>query len=456
MQDELNTQEDVLRKIAEVNRADPYVDVTPYELGIGFPIVRYPGFFTQPDECIIFAAPAQTFKDKNQVVGYTGRSGGASFRVAKGVTIRTGSSGGRPIRGTVRDRSFGDLIITNKRVSFIGKDDSFEYPMDKLSAIKILDRQSFVLQSGRASKNVAMDEVVVAYAASFITYVQKAIAEGKDVFQEHQVTLTEAQLAHCEEVRMQSETVRLPKQQGRTGCLWTIVKVLLGFLVLVLVISVIAGIGMVIKQKGTDPAGGEEGTVTALTAEELVLAEGHPRIFDSYAEAEAFYTSLGDSRVAVTDAAGKASKERSLESVFDDDVVLYLVRDSSSKEYIGTIEVNIFDPEFASNMSVEQATDIVEAYLPIDFFDYYGTDSSYQYESDGTRVYTYSCRLNDAGVAYHDSAAPQYSYYYNFKIYEYADGEHWKIQTGYGAYGDKDLGWIEKYAEPWDVQVGIN
>ena len=81
----------------------------------------------------------------------------------------------------------------------------------------------------------------------------------------------------------------------------------------------------------------------------------------------------------------------------------------------------------------------------------YASDASYVYENDGTKIYTYSCRLTDEGVEHHNSIAPQYSYYYYIKIVEYADGEHWKISTGYSAYGDKDKGWIEKYAEPWDA-----
>ena len=161
----MNISNETLQKIAAANRANPYADVIAYETGVGMPIIHYSGFFVQPGECIIYAAPAQTFKDKNQVVGYTGKSAGASFRVAKGVTVRTGSSGGKPIRGTVRDHNFGDLIISNKRVVFIGKDDSFDFPIEKVSAVKILDRQSFVLQSGRTAKNLAMDPAIVAYAA---------------------------------------------------------------------------------------------------------------------------------------------------------------------------------------------------------------------------------------------------------------------------------------------------
>ena len=115
----------VKEKIYAHNKANPYVDITPYELKIGFPVVNYQGFFGHTGEIILYATPAATFKDKEQVVGYTGKSAGASIRVAKGMTIRTGGSGGSPIRSAVRKHNPGDLIITNKRVVFIGKDDNF-------------------------------------------------------------------------------------------------------------------------------------------------------------------------------------------------------------------------------------------------------------------------------------------------------------------------------------------
>ena len=46
---------------------NPYVDVTPFENGTGFPIVNYSELFLQEDEKIIFATPAQTFLDKEKI-----------------------------------------------------------------------------------------------------------------------------------------------------------------------------------------------------------------------------------------------------------------------------------------------------------------------------------------------------------------------------------------------------
>ena len=54
----MNISKESLQKIAAANQANPYADITPYETGVGMPIVHYSGFFAQPGECIIYAAPA--------------------------------------------------------------------------------------------------------------------------------------------------------------------------------------------------------------------------------------------------------------------------------------------------------------------------------------------------------------------------------------------------------------
>lgn len=70
----------------------------------------------------------------------------------------------------------------------------------------------------------------------------------------------------------------------------------------------------------------------------------------------------------------------------------------------------------------------------------------------GLITYTYACRLNDAGIEHQKLKESQYSNYYYFKIYKYSSGG-WIVETGYSAYGDKDKGWIEKYAEPWNIEL---
>lgn len=445
----MDTSKEILQKIAAANRANSYVDITPYELGFGMPVVHYSGFFSQPGECIVYATPAQTFKDKTRTVGYTGKSAGASLRIAKGFTVHTGNSGSKPIRGTVRDFNGGDLIITNKRIVFVGKDDSFDLPLKKLSAVKISDRQSFTLLCGKTQKNISMDSAVVAYAVGFISYVQKESAAGVDVYQSCHSPLTSEQLAYCNCVRQECEKMRQPKKRNSNRALWAIVKILFALIVLVAAVGII--LSSVENSKNAKNNNRVSNTDTSYTVSELVYLKDHPRIFENFADVKSFYDKIGDNRIAVTNAAEKASMKKSLKNIYSDDIVLYMTQDSANKDYLGTVEINIFDKGFAANMTVERAVETAAAYLPADFFKYYSPDASYVYENDGTEFYTYSCRLNDEGIEHHNSVAPQYSYYYCVQITKYSDGAHWKITTGYSAYGGKDKGWIEKYTKPWNA-----
>ncbi|MBR5120975.1 MAG: hypothetical protein IKU89_00350, partial [Oscillospiraceae bacterium] len=43
--------------------------------------------------------------------------------------------------------------------------------------------------------------------------------------------------------------------------------------------------------------------------------------------------------------------------------------------------------------------------------------------------------------------------YYFLRFVHYTDTNQWKLETGYSAFGDKDKGWIEKYAQSWDIDM---
>lgn len=98
-----------LLKIAQANRVNPYVNITPFVLDYGFPFVHYNGFFCSDGEVVVYACPANLFKDKVQVVGYRGRSTGTSVRVAKGLYIRSGRSGSNAVRAEVRKHVYSIL-----------------------------------------------------------------------------------------------------------------------------------------------------------------------------------------------------------------------------------------------------------------------------------------------------------------------------------------------------------
>lgn len=82
-----------------------------------------------------YCGPATFVKTKNVVVGYSSGHAGASIRVAKGMSIRTGGSKGAPIRGDVQERTNGVLSITNRRVVFSANKGAFDKKLASLSAV---------------------------------------------------------------------------------------------------------------------------------------------------------------------------------------------------------------------------------------------------------------------------------------------------------------------------------
>ena len=69
------------------------------------------------------------------------------MRIAKGVTYRTGSRRGAPVREKTTDKTPGFLAITNKRIIFTSIKNSFDKKLSALSTANPLD-DGIVLQFG--------------------------------------------------------------------------------------------------------------------------------------------------------------------------------------------------------------------------------------------------------------------------------------------------------------------
>jgi hypothetical protein len=84
------------------------------------------------NEICHFVTSAQLMEEKTKT-RYVGGSQGVSFRVAKGVTFRSGSFRGRAIKETNKEvTDTGILYVTNKRVLFVGNKKNVSYPINKI------------------------------------------------------------------------------------------------------------------------------------------------------------------------------------------------------------------------------------------------------------------------------------------------------------------------------------
>lgn len=108
------------------------------------------------DEVCHYADIGYTFKDKIITTGYTGKSSGISIRVMKGLTYRTGGSGGKAIREKQRTTYTGKLYITNKRVIYSSNNECFDKTFDKITSVTEVN-DGIILQIGSTSYSIILN-----------------------------------------------------------------------------------------------------------------------------------------------------------------------------------------------------------------------------------------------------------------------------------------------------------
>lgn len=95
----------------------------------GVPVVLGEG------EVAHFFGPARRYITKTKAVGRTGSGGGVSVRVAKGVSLRAGGGASQTVYNDVTDSFVGQVILTNRRVVFLAKQNGFDCKLGAISAI---------------------------------------------------------------------------------------------------------------------------------------------------------------------------------------------------------------------------------------------------------------------------------------------------------------------------------
>ena len=445
-------------KILAHNMVNQYVDITPYELHVGFPIVNYTGFFPQPNELIIYAVPASIFKDKEQVVGYTGKSTGASFRVAKGVTVRTGGSGGRAVRDTVRKHSFGDLIITNQRVIFIGKDDNFDFPINKITAIKPLSKETFVVQAGRSSKNIFVEPGAVLYATGFVNYAITCNNEGLDVNAEKKQAedeMTDEQINLCNQIKQEILATPQPKpkpQKKKWGCFTKFMFGVMCFFLAILigVISFVIYIGVSGNSIDSD---GNIISAQKYSDKEILDLENHPKAFDNFENTKDFYSKVSSKKVRIYNTyknGGAYTKEENF--------LMYIDNGASRNDYVSDIRINLSLSEEFKDVTLDDVIRMAVSYLPMDIMDkYYDVNRVFTYGNEETMGYHYSWRLNKDGVDYYNSGHHELYNDYGFVIVHNIKTNDYTIKINLWARDVNMVGhddeWIEKNTEPWNINL---
>lgn len=124
---------------------------------LSLPPIVSPRLFLKKDEVAYIEQPATLTITENKVVGTTGRSSGVSMRVAKGMYVRTGGSGGRKIYDDITTTYDGILSVTNQRISFMQERKAFEIQLSKLTNTTS-DDKTLILQQGNKSYALLTDD----------------------------------------------------------------------------------------------------------------------------------------------------------------------------------------------------------------------------------------------------------------------------------------------------------
>lgn len=135
--------------------------------------ITYDDLALKEGEEVYLAVPAKTYTSKEKVTRYEGGHSGVSVRVAKGVTLRTGSQKAKPVRETVYTYHHGDYVVTNRRIVFVGTEESFDIPLEKVTAVKKDAADAIAVITGSTVKNLKMTSSNAMYAHALTNTVIK-------------------------------------------------------------------------------------------------------------------------------------------------------------------------------------------------------------------------------------------------------------------------------------------
>ena len=181
-----NLSEEYFRSIIIANKHNPYANLVPFYLQVGFPEIFYNSFIPKQKEFIMYAAPVAVYKDKERVVGYKGGYVGYTARLFKGFSIHQGSSRGVPVRKNIRKFINGDLIATNQRVVFISDEEGFEIKSENIISLKLTSKHSFNIQTARYTKRIYVKETeVLKYLYMMISQAWQTDDNGLDYYEHY-------------------------------------------------------------------------------------------------------------------------------------------------------------------------------------------------------------------------------------------------------------------------------
>ena len=123
-------------------------------------------------EQAVYACHAERIETKNRRLSTTGSGSGVSFRVAKGVSLRTGGTGSKSVYGDVEMVHAGEFVVTTNRIVFVAPDRAFEVKLSSISAVAV-EGGCLAIMSAKGS--YAMRMPMQEYACEIIRHCIKTL-----------------------------------------------------------------------------------------------------------------------------------------------------------------------------------------------------------------------------------------------------------------------------------------
>lgn len=184
--------------------------------------------------------------------------------------------------------------------------------------------------------------------------------------------------------------------------------------------------------------------------EELLFLENHPTVHSDVESAKEFYKNMNVETVEVLTGLEYSQKHYSL-SLAEEEIMLYLIECATHKDNIGYFYINIIDQDMIESFDEYKGLELIKEYLPENYLSRYKVDRTYKVSDEKIDKYVCGMRLNDEGVEYHNTVDSKYSYFYCLYIVHNKECNRWQLYTDYSAYGGRDVGWIDNYAQEWEI-----
>ena len=210
-------------------------------------------------------------------------------------------------------------------------------------------------------------------------------------------------------------------------------------LVVLLIVIVIIFMRVIIDNKsdknGINKVGELYNTKHILSMEQILFMEQHPRIYDSIESVEKYIQENETSAIKLV-SGYEFAKVNYDGAQSETDGVVCFKKGATHKELVECVRLIIDDVGLASKMDIDDAVNLMNSYLPSDFYETYSLDCAYIRKWSNTERYIAAFRKNNL-----DS---NYAYYFSFYLTHKAD-ELWVIENDFDAYGGLDKGQIDDY-----------